>query len=195
VVDRYGNVYCVVAGTSNRYGAIVRIDPSGVETILHYLAQSEVGIGDSPGSIVIADDGNLYGEMPTGGAAGYGAIFKLTVPPVVQNVSGQVSVTRGGFLKNRATGRFVQTISLKNASGANIIGPTSLVLDALSGNAALFNKSGSTTVTTPSGSPYINATAGSLAAGASVTITLEFTDPTNAAISYSTRVLAGPGSR
>jgi hypothetical protein len=74
-------------------------------------------------------------------------------------------------------------------------GPISLVLDGLSANATVFNPSGVTdAVEAPAGSPYVNGP-NNLAAGASATITLQFTDPTHAAITYKTRVLAGPGPR
>lgn len=110
------------------------------------------------------------------------------------DVTGQITVSRGGFRFNRATGRFVQTVKLTNKGGA-ITGPVSLVLDSLSANVSLFKNTGVTSIFTPAGSPYINVAPGNLAAGASVTVTLEFTNPTKAAIHYSTRALTGPGSR
>lgn len=110
------------------------------------------------------------------------------------DVSSQVSVTRSGYGYNFATGRFVQTVTLKNSGSGTIAGPISLVLDSLSGNAALFNSSGRTACAVPAGSPLINL-GSSLAAGASVTVQLQFTDPSKTGISYSTRVLAGSGNR
>jgi hypothetical protein len=112
----------------------------------------------------------------------------------VIDVSAQIAISRSGFRLNRATGRFVQTVVLTN-TGAAISGPVSLVLDNLSANASLFNGSGVTSVFAPINSPYIDVTAGSLAAGASVSVTLEFTDPTRGAFTYTTRVLAGAGGR
>jgi hypothetical protein len=111
------------------------------------------------------------------------------------DVSAQVKVTRGGFRLNRATGRYVQQVTLKNIGASAIAGPVSLVLDSLSATASLYNKTGVTAATTPAGSPYLNVTAGDLAAGASVMATLEFTNLTNKSILYATRVLAGPGPR
>ena len=60
----------------------------------------------------------------------------------------------------------------------------------LSANATLHNSNGVTLETAPAGSPYIN-----LNLGATVSVTLEFVDPTMQGISYSPRVLAGSGSR
>ena len=113
------------------------------------------------------------------------------------NVTAQVSITRGGFRYNRSTQRYVQTVTIKNISSNAISGPVSLVLDSLSINAALFNKSGVTTRVPPLGSPYINVNVGSdgvLNPGERATIVLEFTNPTNRGITYLTRVLAGGGN-
>jgi len=117
-----------------------------------------------------------------------------TTPNIALDVSSQVSVTQSGFRLNRTTGRFVQTVTLTN-NGSAITGPLSLVLDSLSSNAGLFNKTGTTNAVSPAGSAYLDVQAGDMAAGASVTVTLEFTNPTKGAISYSARVLAGSGNR
>jgi CSLREA domain-containing protein len=111
------------------------------------------------------------------------------------NVSTSISVKRLGFVLNPATRRYAQTVTVTNTSAHPITGPISLVLDSLSVNATLFNATGSTdSLEPPAGSPYLNSN-GNLAPGQSVSFSLQFTDPTNAAISYTTRVLAGPGSR
>lgn len=113
----------------------------------------------------------------------------------VLDVSAQVQVTCGGFRLNRANGRYVQQVTLKNTSRSAITGPVSLVLDSLSANAGLANKSGVTAAIGLVGSPYVDVTPGNLPAGGSVTFTLEFTNPTNKSITYAKRVLAGPGPR
>jgi CSLREA domain-containing protein len=111
------------------------------------------------------------------------------------DVSGSVSVTRGGFVLNPASGRYAQTVTVTNVSAAAITGPISLVLDGLSANAALFNATGLTdSLDPPAGSPYLNSAA-SLAPGQSAMFALQFTDLTKTAITYGTRVLAGPGAR
>jgi hypothetical protein len=111
------------------------------------------------------------------------------------NVSTSVSVTRGSFIYNPVTGRFAQNVTLQNNSPLSTPSPISLVLDSLSSNATLFNASGTTdSLEPPAGSSYINL-AESLAPAQTVTITLQFTDPSKTAISYTTRVLAGTGQR
>lgn len=109
-----------------------------------------------------------------------------------------VTVTRSGFRLIATTQRFVQTVSLKNVTAASIQGPLSLVLDGLSSNAGLFNKSGTSSCAAPLVSPFINANLGvpnTLAPNQTVTLTLEFTNPSNQGITYTTRVLTGAGSR
>ncbi len=110
------------------------------------------------------------------------------------DVTGSIGITLGGFVVNPITKRWVQTVTLTNNSAASIAAPVSLVLDNLSSNATLFNPTGTTSLMLPAGSPYMDANV-TLAPGQSAPITLQFVNPTNAAITYDARVLAGPGSR
>ena len=112
------------------------------------------------------------------------------IPLCATDVSSSVSVTRSGYSYNILTKRYAQTITLKNNSGSPIAGPISLVLDGLTANATLFNSAGTTGCAVPIGSPYVTL-AGPLAPGASAPSVLQFTDPTRASFSYSTRVLVG----
>jgi len=113
----------------------------------------------------------------------------------VVDVSGFLSVSRGPIGLNPVTRRYAQTVTLTNNSAATILGPISLLLDGLSSNAALYNSAGSTDAAwPPAGSPYLTANV-TLAPGQTATFSLQFTDSANTAISYTTRVLAGPGAR
>jgi hypothetical protein len=109
------------------------------------------------------------------------------------DVTSLVNITRGPYLLNIAAGKIFQTVTLTNNSEFTITGPISLVLDALSGNAALANVIGFTVVNPPLGSPFLYVNVTRLAPGQSASVSLQFTDPTRAAISYTPRVLAGPG--
>jgi hypothetical protein len=102
----------------------------------------------------------------------------------------------GSFAYDAATKHYKQTVTLKNTSGTAVIGPLSLVLDGLSAGVKLVNQTGSTSKTSPAGSPYVNvALAGNeLDVGQSVTVVLEFASPSSA-ITYTARVLAGSGPR
>lgn len=120
----------------------------------------------------------------------------VTLPPAcATDLSSSVSIIRSGYVVNFGTQRFYQTVTLKNTSSSTINGPISLVLDSLSSNASLYNTSGTTSCAAPLGRPYISTSTTSLAPGASVSVSLQFTDPTKATITYNARVLAGSGAR
>ena len=106
---------------------------------------------------------------------------------------GLVSVAKSGTVYNFTTKRFSQSVKITNLTQNNIPGPIALVLDDLSSNATVYNPNGVTATQLPAGSPYVNTT--SLAPGASVTFTVQFTDPTLTAITYNARVLAGSVTR
>lgn len=122
----------------------------------------------------------------------------ITAPdPCATDVSATVAVAKGALKLNRKTGRYTQTVTLKNGDGA-ASGPVSLVLDALSSNATLFASAGTTSCTSPAGSPYVNVDVGTDALFSPrerAAITLEFVNPTGQPVTYTTRVLTGAGSR
>ena len=82
-----------------------------------------------------------------------GNTSEFSAPAAVQgsttNVTSELSSKFGGFVYNRTTGRFTQTLTITNISGAAITGPIELVLLDLK-NATLVNQSGTTR-----GNPYI----------------------------------------
>jgi hypothetical protein len=75
------------------------------------------------------------------------------------------------------------TMTVTNTSGSAINGPIQVVLTNLSSNATMANNTGM-----HNGSPYITVlTTGALAAGGSVSVPIQFTNPSNGFITY-TRV-------
>ncbi len=129
--------------------------------------------------------------VSNGTNASSAATVSLTIAQgAASDVTAQITLTRGGFRYVRATGHYLQPVTLAN-NGAALADPVSLVLDGLAG-AALVGASGTTSAAAPSGSPYVTLPTGGLAAGASVTVTLEFTAQPSG---YTLRVLAGPGAR
>ena len=104
---------------------------------------------------------------------GLGDACDLVSPTCAMNVSPKINISRGGFRRNSTTGRYVQQVTLKNTGSNLIAGSVSLVLDALSGNATLFNKSGITSCAVPTGRPFMNVNVGAdnvLSAGESVVV-------------------------
>jgi len=115
---------------------------------------------------------------------------------LVTACANQIQATRSGYRLHRLTGRYVQTITLKNNATTSVMAPVTYLLLNLSANAKLFNASGATVAVTPAGSPFFSVALGTtnaLAAGASVSFDLEFTNPTNQGITYDARVRVGAG--
>lgn len=104
-----------------------------------------------------------------------------------------MSVSRSGFTLNRRTARVVQQVSVTNMLTVPLTGPIVLVLDDLSVNTSLANKTGNT-VGAPAGNPYIVISNSSLAAGATATVSLEFTSPSSGGITYTPRPMSGTAS-
>jgi uncharacterized repeat protein (TIGR03803 family) len=76
--DLYGTTY---SGGANGWGTVYKITLSGTLTTLYsFCAQSGCTDGARPGAgLVQANDGNLYGTTSSGGASGYGTVFKFTL--------------------------------------------------------------------------------------------------------------------
>jgi hypothetical protein len=116
--------------------------------------------------------------------------------PAPADVTSKVSIQYGGYQFNHAASQMVQTLVITNTSKSAIVGPIYVVLDGLQ-NGILVNATGTTTVSSPAGSPYIRLSLGAsnaLAAGKSVTVVLTCADPQGLRISYTSRVLSGSGT-
>ncbi len=121
--------------------------------------------------------------------------YSIAAAATLTDVTAKVSVARGGLVYNARTKTYTQTLTITNTSTAALTGPLSLLLTGLSSTATLANATGSTTVahgSTPAATPYLTLSAGSLAAGGSVTVTLQFT--TTTAPTYGLQLLAGAGT-
>lgn len=109
---------------------------------------------------------------------------------VVPNVTAQIGVSGSVVTLSRATFRYSQTVKLTNHGAA--LTAAAYALDALPVGVAVYQPNGLTNAALPSGSPYVEA--GPIAAGATVTLTLQFTRTGTPAITYQPRIL-GPGPR
>jgi hypothetical protein len=141
-----------------------------------------LGLSDLSVSGLAMDPANssvLYASGPSG-------VFK-TVCGI--DVTSQFKITPGGFRFNNGTQQFMQTVTLQQLTLTPIQLPLSLVLDNLSSNAALANKTGTTSCATPLGSPYINMPTGTSS------VVLDFVDPSHTGITYKSRILMGTGTR
>lgn len=100
-------------------------------------------------------------------------------------VSSQVSVTQNGFVRNRATGLWTATLTVTNTSSAPIAGPVQVVLGNLTAGVTMTNNTG------VFGYPYITVSAGTLAPGASASVSIQFTNPSNGLINYTPVTYSG----
>jgi uncharacterized repeat protein (TIGR03803 family) len=75
--DSAGNFYGTTQlGGDSQYGTVFKLEPSGVESVLHSFTSAE---GNEPLSSLVRDRfGNIYGTTYFGGPADTGGVFKLT---------------------------------------------------------------------------------------------------------------------
>ena len=103
------------------------------------------------------------------------SIVTVTITSSIASVPAQVTATP--FVYNRATKTFNSTYTIKNVSAASYAGPIDLVLTKLSPGVTVANATG-----TYNASPYLAVSATALASGASVSVVVQFSDPTDVAI-------------
>ena len=111
----------------------------------------------------------------------------VPVPPIVPAT--QVSVTGSGLGYSHATKTFTGTVTITNISGTTLTTPTSfqLALNSLTAGAALVNATG-----TFNQGPYITVPMiVSLLPGQSVTVPVQFSNPSNAILNYTPEFYAG----
>jgi hypothetical protein len=125
------------------------------------------------------------GGFGTGGSLGSGQardLSDLFVSGAFPTSLPGLSYTAGGFSFNRKTSAYSQTVTVTNTLNSAITNPVYLVVGNLQSNATLTNSAGTTVATDP-GSPYVSVSPTGLAAGQSVTVTLQFSK-TSGSIAY-----------
>jgi Bacterial Ig domain len=180
------------------------IDPTSVK-IVTAVAHGKTTINTTTGAITYTPtsgytgpDSFTYTVKDKLGLVSNTAKVSITVNPPATDVTSKLKIVVGKATLNSTTKHYSQVVTITNTGTTAVAGPLVLVLDTLSKGATLNNKTGVTTTVAPLGSPYIAlnlGTATTLAAGKSVMVTLDFLDPTNAAISFKSRVLSGPGAK
>jgi len=104
-----------------------------------------------------------------------------------QDVTSQFSISRSGLVFNRATGTFDSSVTVKNTSGAPVLGRIDSIVSGLPSSVTLANKVGQT----PEGKPYVVplATGAQLANGATLSFVLKFANPQNVAFTTAIQML------
>jgi predicted extracellular nuclease len=113
-------------------------------------------------------------------------VVSLNLAPSYSDVSASAKIAKSGFTLNRVTGKYTGTVTITNTSGAPLAGPLHLVLQGLTAGVTLDGKTGDV-----EGAPYLTLPGASLAAGASVTVTTTFTNPSKTSIGYNARLFTG----
>jgi hypothetical protein len=153
-------------------------------------------------SVTTGSPNMVCGDVPVAALTGTAIAIGPLLPsvPCASDVSTSVTVTRRGHEYDFLRQRFYQRVTLRNSGSSTISVPLALVVDGLSSDFSLSNASGVTACGSVTGSPYILTRALSFPPGASTSVVLEFTNPKRERnhdedkITYSTRVLAGPGA-
>ena len=140
-----------------------------------------VNSGDSFGFRVVTDDNQ--------GEPGILTISGFSGPapaPTAVNVSSQVSLSRTGFLFSPGAGLYFGTLTVTNTSSQSIVGPIQIALANLPAGISLVNAN------VTGGIPFVTVPGiGSLAAGASAKVEVQFTNPANVLITFTPIVYSG----
>ena len=143
---------------------------------------------DEPVVIDYNTDGkpqDLYSAGPYRASDHDPVVISLNLLPAVQDVTASLATYTTGYVVNRITKKFSNTVQLTNTSGAALSGPLQVEFQSLSAGVSMANATG-----THNGNPVITLPAG-LAAGASVTVPLQFNNPSLATFSYTLKVFSG----
>ena len=117
-----GNFYGVTQnGGTSSLGTIFQVTPAGVlTTLVNFTGTTGSFLGSSPRSaLTLAADGSFYGTTATGGAGGFGTIFKVT-PAGVLTTLVQFTGTTGAYPGSTPIGALVQ------GTDGSLYGSTSL---------------------------------------------------------------------
>jgi len=76
-IDPHGNLYgTTLSGGAFNGGVVFKVDPSGNQTVLYSFRIGTDGFYPNAG-VIRDSEGNLYGTTSSGGAHGYGTVYKL----------------------------------------------------------------------------------------------------------------------
>lgn len=124
----------------------------------------------------------------------YAALALISGSLVLSSASGaqllspsQISTTASGLAYSRVTQTFTGTVTITDISGAAINGPFQIVFSSLTANVTLMNATG-----VFGGNAYLtvpNVT--SLSAGQSATVSIQFSDPSDAKINFTPVIYGG----
>src|SRR5437762_13544154 len=99
-------------------------------------------------------------------------VLATAAQAAIQDITSQFAISRSGFLLNRTTNTFDQTITLRNSSTAAVPAPIVVAISRLPPSVTLANKVGQTAHGKPYAIPAVPA--GNLDSGATLSSALKF---------------------
>jgi beta-glucosidase len=153
----------------------ITIDPAATNLPLSYWNTTTHNWAIQPGTYTVyVGNSSGYAAAPATGCTGFAYTGQITVgsgtSESATNVTALVSVTSSGFVYNRIHGTGSETVTLTNTSAAAIPGPIQLSLSIVGSGATAVNNTGTSTAL--GDDPYWTVQPGSLAPGASLTVTV-----------------------
>ncbi len=133
----------------------------------------------------------------SGGAYWYDDGIYVASLACAVSVTRDVSIVLGSLTYDSTDKLWSQTATVTNSGTRALTGPLSLVLADLTSGVTLADPNGTTVCYAPKRSSYINLklpAGNKLAVGSNAEVTLEFSDPSDASIMFTSEV-AGPGAR
>lgn len=146
-------------------------------------------LSSQSGPVAINDKGQI---LAGGGDLSGDSVFLLTPAAMIQGKQPKIA---SGSKHAIAGGEFTQLVTVTNTTGAILPGAVSVAFDGLPATVTVVGPTGTTAFAGPTGSPYIDFSAGNLAAGATASLTVTFAAPSAAAIVYTARALDGTAPR
>jgi uncharacterized repeat protein (TIGR03803 family) len=146
VRDSAGNLYGTTeyGGSIQTFGGtLFKVDPNGVETVLHEFGGS--GDGAQPrGTLILDQDGNLYGTTAAGGAFNFGIVYRVDSSSGAETILYSFSGSGGdgaegsaGLVRDKAGNLY----GLTNSGGSHYLG-TAFKLDTSNHETILHNFTG-----------------------------------------------------
>ncbi|CAN7167903.1 discoidin domain-containing protein [Pseudoduganella sp. LjRoot289] len=144
------------------------------------------GVQQGGGSVVLSGKGTHtveYASVDQAGNAEAARTVAINIGPI--DLSASVKFTQNGATLNRATGKYVGSVTVTNNTGSTLASPLQVKLGSLTGGVTLDNASGYT-----GGEPYVTLPS-SLSPGASVNVQLTFSNPARTVIGYAPSLFKG----
>jgi hypothetical protein len=143
--------------------------------------------GKNTGGVYGVETASFYVNDPSSGTGGIAvtSINGAQLPPAVP--ASQVATTASGLAYSRVSQTFNGTVTLRNISGGTISGPLQIIFTGMPANVTLVNATANL-----SGTPYLTVpVVASLAPGQSVTVGVQFKNPSNATLNLVPVIYSG----